>query len=415
MRGLFSSFIFYLFLFALDIYAFQALRTIVADSAAKKWIYFAYWLIHFAFYVFMIYLFNQENISPFSGDSLFSIFLSSFLLLYIPKLFAVIPLILEDLSRLFIWLSSLVGTTDTKPNLSRRAFVSKTSIILGALPFIGVLHGIWKGRYKFRVIEKDLYFTDLPEAFDGFKITQISDIHIGSFSNKDPVKYGVDLIKSIDSDLVVFTGDLVNVDANEMNGWFDIFSDIPSKHGNFAVMGNHDYYASYWKNRRKENSPEIEDTKLSIKDVHQKIGFDLLLNENRSIEKDGEKLYIVGVENWGRGPFPKYADLDKALVDVPDDAFKIIMSHDPSHWEDILINHKTHFPLTLSGHTHGCQVGVELPFLKYSPIQYRYPRWAGLYEEKNQKIYINRGFGTLVFPGRVGMWPEITLLNLRKA
>jgi predicted MPP superfamily phosphohydrolase len=271
---------------------------------------------------------------------------------------------------------------------------------------------MYKGKYNFRVLNYTLHFDDLPEAFDGYRITQISDIHSGSFDDREKIAYAVDLIKEQEGDVILFTGDMVNNKAGEMHPWKDLFGQLSAKDGVYSVLGNHDYgdYVNW--NSREEKHQNLED----LKHLQREMGFDLLLNESRYIERDGQKIALIGVENWGRGGFKKAGDLKKASENINPNDFKILMSHDPSHWEDVVINDEYHYHLTLSGHTHGMQFGIEIPgWIKWSPIQWRYKYWAGIYEELGQYINVNRGFGFLGYPGRVGMWPEITVIELKKS
>lgn len=295
---------------------------------------------------------------------------------------------------------------------SRRAFVSKVGLLLAAIPFSSIVYGIWKGKYNYRVIKQTLFFDDLPEAFDGFLVAQLSDIHAGSFDNREKIEYGVDLANAQNPDLLLFTGDLVNNKAVEMHPWIDVFGKLKAKHGKYSTLGNHDYgdYISWPNEQAKANNMK------HLEEIHKQIGFELLNNRTVSIEKDGEKLHIVGVENWGKPPFPQHGDLNKATADLGKDDFKILMSHDPSHFDGEVKSYDKKIHLTLSGHTHGMQFGIEIPgLIRWSPVKYRYPKWAGLYEEMGRYLYVNRGFGYLAFPGRVGIWPEVTLIELKKA
>ncbi|HMC02053.1 MAG TPA: metallophosphoesterase, partial [Flavobacteriaceae bacterium] len=251
---------------------------------------------------------------------------------------------------------------------------------------------------------------DLPEAFDGYRITQISDIHSGSFDNKEKVEYAVDLVNQQASNVILFTGDLVNNTAKEMMPWMDTFKRLKSEDGIYSIFGNHDYGDYVQWNSEEEKKQNLED----LKNVQKDLGFDLLLNESRFIEKDNQRIAIIGVENWGRG-FKQKGDLEKAAQKIDKADFKILMSHDPSHWQERVIDDEYHYHLTLSGHTHGMQFGIEIPgIVKWSPVKWRYKYWAGIYKEKGQYINVNRGLGYLAFPGRVGIWPEITVIELKK-
>ncbi len=264
---------------------------------------------------------------------------------------------------------------------TRRRFLSLMAMGIAAIPFGALLYGMYRGKYNFQVLKYQMEFEDLPDAFDGYQITQISDIHSGSFDNRDKIEYAVDLINSQGSDAIFFTGDMVN---------------------------NKDYVP--WETEELK-SQNLED----LKGLQKEMGFDLLLNESRYLRKGQDKMALIGVENWGRGGFKKAGDLDKASASIQTDDFKILLTHDPSHWEDVVIEHPMHYHLTLSGHTHGMQFGIEIPgWVKWSPVKWRYKYWAGIYEEMGQYINVNRGFGFLGYPGRVGIWPEITVITLKK-
>jgi predicted MPP superfamily phosphohydrolase len=282
---------------------------------------------------------------------------------------------------------------------------------LAAIPFGAILYGMYKGKYNFKVLEYTLHFEDLPEAFDGYKITQISDVHSGSFDDPEKVSYAIDLINAQKSDAILFTGDMVNNQSSEMRPYISTFSKLKANDGLYSVLGNHDYgdYISWPSEAAKKQN--LED----LKQIQKEIGFNLLLNESRYIEKNGERIALVGVENWGAGGFKKAGDLKKAAAAINKNDFKILLSHDPSHWERQVIADDYHYHLTLSGHTHGMQFGIEIPgWFKWSPVKWRYKYWAGIYKEQGQYINVNRGFGYLGFPGRVGIWPEITVITLKR-
>lgn len=293
---------------------------------------------------------------------------------------------------------------------SRRRSVAAIIAGVAAVPFAGFLYGITKGKYNYEVRRLTLKFPDLPDAFRGFRLVQISDIHSGSYDSVAQVQKGVDMINQLKPDLVVFTGDLVNSDKDEIDPFISTFKNINSKYGKYSVTGNHDYYG----NRKKdENSREVYWN--DFKSKHEAMDFKLLLNENESLSIGDDKLKLLGVENWGKGPFPKIGDLEKTMVGVEDNDFCILLSHDPTHWDEKTLKHPKKVHLTLAGHTHGMQFGLAALGIKWSPIKFRYKKWAGLYTEQDQHLYINKGFGFLGFPGRVGMWPEITEITLEKA
>lgn len=291
----------------------------------------------------------------------------------------------------------------------RRKFVSKIVLGLAAIPFASVLYGIVIGKYNFKVINHTLFFDDLPSSFDGFKVTHISDIHSGSLDNASKISYGIDLINEQQSDVILFTGDIVNSTADEMDEWIPYFKKLKAAYGKYSILGNHDYGAYAKWNNKEDKVANFE----GIKGIHPKIGFDLLLNDSVYLEKGDGKIALVGVENWG-AHFIKEGDLNLATSKIKKDDFKIVMSHDSSHWEAEIKESDENYQLTLSGHTHGMQFGIEIPGVKWSPAQYIYKQWAGVYEHLGRYINVNRGFGFLAFPGRIGIWPEITVITLKK-
>lgn len=401
----------------IDIYTFQAIKAAFGNRA---WSNYFYWSLTALVLFYMIYALTTFDRAA-GPNKVVNVFMGIMILTYIPKLFVVIFLISEDIIRILqagiTYISDLINLNTTETARSsflpgRRAFVSQVGLALAAIPLSSIIYGMWRGKYDYRVIRQVLHFDDLPDAFDGFTIAQISDIHSGSFDNKDKTLYGVELLNAQNPDLVLFTGDLVNNKADEMEPWIDVFSQIKSKYGKYSVLGNHDYadYVSWPSAEAKAANMQ------QLYKVHEQIGFNLMRNQNVAIEKDGESIALIGVENWGLPPFPQIGDLDAALQGVDEQAFKILMSHDPTHFDEKVKNHKQKVHLTLSGHTHGMQFGIEIPgWFKWSPVKYRYPKWAGLYEEFGRYLYVNRGFGYLAFPGRVGIWPEITLIELKKA
>lgn len=328
------------------------------------------------------------------------------------QLITILFLFSEDIFRLLTGAyHKFFGGTKEFTLPERRRFLSLLGLGMAAIPFGALLYGMYRGKYNFKVLKYNLEFDDLPDAFDGYQITQISDIHSGSFDNRKKIEYAVDLVNRQKSDVILFTGDMVNNKTEEMLPWADLFATLEAKDGKFSILGNHDY-GDYidWKTEELKHQ-NLED----LKKLQRTIGFDLLLNENRYLQKGKDRIALIGVENWGRGGFKKAGDLTKAKADVAEDDFKILMSHDPSHWEDVVLMDKTHYHLTLSGHTHGMQFGIEIPgWIKWSPVKWRYKYWAGIYSELGQYINVNRGFGFLGYPGRVGIWPEISVITLKK-
>ena len=332
--------------------------------------------------------------------------------LIVSKLIFACILLLVDFSRLITWiidkLNKLASNTPGEITLEgRRSFLVKLSLGLAAIPFASFLYGITIGKYNYKLKKVKLAFSTLDPVFNGYKIVQISDVHAGSFDSPEQVQKGIDIINEQQPDLVLFTGDLVNDRAEEIDAYMEVFKGIVAKDGVYSITGNHDY-GDYYQWPSKEAK---EANFLNLIQKHKEIGFHLLLNENVQIKKGDAYFNLLGIENWGLPPLPQHGDLDKALQGV-DNQFTLLMSHDPSHWDAQTIQHKNHIDLTLAGHTHGMQFGIEIPGIKWSPVKYKYPRWAGLYESGNHKLYVNRGFGFLGLPGRVGIWPEITLIEL---
>jgi hypothetical protein len=397
-----------LVLLVIEIYAFQAFKTIFK----LKWALLVYQIGSLLLLLFLFYSFTKFDRSV-GQTKQTMLTMGIVLLVYIPKILLTLIMFGEDLFRLATGAINFFVNNDSEISNfpSRRKFVSQVAMGLAAIPFASLIYGIFEGKYNFKVIKQTVFFPDLPDAFDGFRITQISDVHSGSFDNKEKIEYAIDLVNQQNSDMILFTGDIVNTHAKEMHPWLDTFNRIKThKYGKYAVLGNHDYgeYVTWPSNEEKDENF------LAIKNLYHQIGFQLLLNEHTFIEKEADKMALVGVENWGV-KFKKAGDLNKAAHGLTKDDFKILMSHDPSHWEHIIKNDVKHFHLTLSGHTHGLQFGIEIPgFFKWSPVQYMYKQWAGLYENLGRYIYVNRGLGFHAYPGRVGIWPEITVIELKK-
>ncbi|MFV0539679.1 MAG: metallophosphoesterase [Aestuariibaculum sp.] len=402
--------IFFFIVFAvLDIYAFQAFKTVVRNN----WLLILYWIISVLVignFVYQYYGFDRH-------DGLTQVHAYAFgalVAVLVPKMVMVFFMFGEDIFRVpqaFYRFFTEGKTAEGHYFASRRQFISKIALGLAAIPFASIIYGIYKGKYNFKVLKYTLTFEDLPQAFDGYKITQISDVHSGSFDNIKKVEYGIDLINEQESNIILFTGDMVNNAAKEMEPYKGIFSKLKAKDGKYSVLGNHDYGDYIQWDTELEKRQNLE----KLKSIQKEIGFDLLLNESRFLEKNGERIALVGVENWGTGGFKQEGDLKKASKNIDKNDFKVLMSHDPSHWEKKVIDDDYHYHLTLSGHTHGMQFGIEIPgWIKWSPVKWRYKHWAGIYREKGQYINVNRGFGYLAFPGRVGIWPEITVIELKK-
>ena len=390
----------------LEVYAFQAIKTITKSKVIRySWLFVSIAVYANFAYVAITYDRTQGQTPQ------FQMAMGILLTVLIPKLVLLIFMFGEDIYRWILKLISAITSGNTMPLAGRRKFISQISLGLAAIPFISFIYGIVQGKYNYKVLKYQLTFKDLPEAFDGFTITQISDIHSGSFTNREKIQYGVDLINEQKSDIMLFTGDIVNNKADEMDNWINVFDKLEAKDGKYSILGNHDYgdYMDW------DNPQDKIDNFQKVKDIHKNIGFDLLLDEHRYLEKDGQKIALLGVENWGKG-FNKAGDLKRAAVGVKKEDFKILMTHDPSHWEYKVKQDPFNYQLTLSGHTHGLQMGIEIPgWFKWSPSKYVYKQWAGLYKEAGRFINVNRGFGYHAFPGRVGIWPEVTVIELKKS
>ncbi|MEN2435402.1 metallophosphoesterase [Weeksellaceae bacterium A-14] len=392
------------FFILLELYVYQAFRTVAHHS----WMRTGYWVYTFLLYALLVYLMMNIN-RDMRDQHRIQLIGSIFLGLVLPKLLVAVFLLVDDLLRLLSYgYSQMVNTGTHYP--PRRKFLS----ILGlgaAGVFAGLIFdGIIFGKYRFRARKVRLRFKNLPDAFEGYRIVQISDVHSGSFFHPEKLQRAIDLINRQKADLILFTGDMVNNYAEEFQPFIPLFQSITAKDGKFSVLGNHDY-GIYALPTEAEQQLNV----LKLKKMEEEAGFTMLRNEHVQIEKNGSLFYLIGVENWGEKPFPQYGDLDKATEGIPASAFKILMSHDPTHFDRIVKFHPSDVQLTLSGHTHGMQFGIDLKNCKWSPVEYRYPKWIDLYESLGKYLYVNRGFGVIGYPGRVGIDPEITVFELAKS
>lgn len=410
-----------LFIFLLvfaEVYAFKGLRvmSLTMDPTWRKVISWLFWVTTVIAYGSFFYMISRRSeMSEFRSYGFFNFAIGFFIIVFIAKLLFGTFHLLDDimqLVRFIIRKFSVTPEAEAHEKLNRIQFFNQVGLIATAALFGSMIYGVTRGKYAFRVLQEKLSFKDLPDAFDGLKIVQISDLHIGSFNEDfDDVQPGFDMINALEPDYIFFTGDLVNNFADEAEPWIDRLAGLKAKYGKFSILGNHDYgdYAlSQFPEKKKAHFNRLVE-------IHAEAGFKLLRNENVRLERNGQSIALLGTENWGLG-FHQYGDLDKTMAGVTQEDFKIMLSHDPTFWEEHLKG-KTNVHLTMSGHTHGAQFGVELPSLgiKFSPVSLRYKRWGGLYTEGDQHLYINRGFGFLAFPGRVGMPPEITLIEFKKA
>ena len=399
----------------LDWYVFSGLKTFVSDwqsQRLKQVVVWGYLLLSVG--VTALFLFGFGSFNTARGMTPFHEWvLSLFITFLVTKIFFALVLFIGDIGRLFYGIGDHIVNRNHQPDApffpARRKFISEIAMLVATVPFSGFFYAMLKGKYDYKVHRQTVYFDDLPDAFEGFTITQLSDIHSGSFDSTDAVQRGIDLAKAQQSDLFVFTGDLVNNAAWEIEPYIERFGQLKAPYGQFSILGNHDYGDYIHWDSEEAKAANLE----QLKQQHQKLGYRLLMDEHVEIEKAGQKISLIGVQNWGRG-FIQMGDLDKALKEVNEDAFKILLSHDPTHWEEKVRFNPTRIHLTLSGHTHGAQFGVEAAGLRWSPVQYRYIDWAGLAEQNGRQLYVNRGFGFLAFSGRLGIWPEITVITLKK-
>jgi uncharacterized protein len=419
------------FMILLDIYCFQALKIVSqsASSRMKTIIYASYWIISALAIISLLVLpyLHFENQARLARSTIFAIIAG----LFFAKLIAAFFFFIDDIRRLVQWIgtkfssSPKTAAADGSENISRSAFLSWVGMIAGGGLFGSLVYG-FGNKYRYQLKRFQLSYANLPVAFRGLRIVHISDIHSGSFNDKQAVMRGVEKIMEEKPDMILFTGDLVNNTADEMNDYVDVFNKLNAPLGVYSILGNHDYgdYVGWpdrdeaHERREKEEDRHIwtplQEANLErLKQVHQDLGWRLLIDEHVTVTRGEESIAVLGVQNWSdKARFPKYGDLKKAYENAASHPFKILLSHDPSHWDAEIIKHYPDIDLMLAGHTHGFQFGVEIPGLRWSPVQYVYRHWAGLYEQGNQKLYVNRGYGFIGYPGRVGILPEITVLEL---
>ena len=388
--------------FIIEIYVYQAIRNITTNNYIRIG-YWVFTLLAYGIILYWILTFNRAS----RDHQQIQLMVSAMMIFVLPKLLSVIFLLIGDFTR-FVEFGFKYFTAKENYFPERRKFISTTALAAAGIFSLLAIDGIIFGKYRHTVRKVKLRFKNLPESFKGYKIVQISDVHSGSFFNPQKLQKAIDLINEQDADVVLFTGDMVNNYADEFKPFIPLFKSIKAKDGKFSILGNHDYgdYGAW--NSREEKAQNIP----TLKNYQAEAGFKLLRNENIALEKNGEKIYLLGVENWGIKPFPQYGDLDKALKGVPEDAIKVLMSHDPTHFDEVVKKHKTNVHLTLSGHTHGMQFGLDLKNIKWSPVKFKYKKWADLYESEGKYLYVNRGFGVIAYPGRVGINPEITVIEL---
>lgn len=398
----------------LDWYVFQAIKTVTSNSAYKVQLTVKCIFITIsALTILSILLFPYLQIlqtNKFFRNYIFAILVG----LFFAKIVAVIFFLVDDVRRGAIWLMSKIFPETGAQYMSddqtihRSTFLSWMGLGAGSLLYGSLLYG-FSNKYNYQLTKINLTFNNLPSAFKGLKMIHISDIHCGSFNNKEAVQKGIDLINAQKPDIILFTGDLVNDRQIELGEYQNMFAQLKAPMGVYSTLGNHDYGDYVQWETREDKLANLQ----ALKDSHAAMGWQLMMNTNKIFTKDNQSIALLGIENWGaKGRFPKYGKMNEAYKGVEDISFKILLSHDPSHWDAQIKTEYKDIDLMLSGHTHGMQFGFETPFVKWSPVQWVYKQWAGLYEEGNQKLYVNRGFGFIGYPGRVGILPEITVINL---
>ncbi len=415
MRSPIGIFIFITLMLTLDFYFFQAIKTVSENLSpkVKSIIYIVYWTITLLAVIgFLLFVLTEQQ---YLGKKIRTYLFSVIIGLFIAKLAALIFFLIDDLRRGIQYIVSKLFFNNTDINtmnedgISRSIFLSWLGITAGTSLFGTLLYG-FSNQYKYELKKVKLSFENLPTGFKGLKIIHISDIHSGSFMNKQAVQHGVDMIMQQQADIILFTGDLVNDKATEMKEYMDVFNQLKAPMGVYSTFGNHDYgdYV-HW----PIEGVSKEQNLINLQKVHADLGWRLLMNEHVALEKDGDEIALLGIENWGaKARFPKYGKMNEAYAGTEKYSFKILMSHDPSHWDAEVRPKYADIDLMLSGHTHGMQFGIEIPGFKWSPVQYVYKQWGGLYEDAKQKLYVNRGFGCIGYPGRVGILPEITMIEL---
>ncbi len=401
-------------LFAVDWYVFQALRqwTLSSPSVFRKAVTVLAAALSVGSVICILLLFLAPNQSGTLRNFLVVVIFANLM----TKIFAGLFLFMDDLIRLGKWIVSRFDqsrtTGGTAAPITRSEFMVQAAVVAGSVPLIGITYGILSGAHDYRVRRVTVKLPNLPRSFDGLRIAQLSDIHSGSFFNKTAVKGGVEMLLREKPDVVFFTGDLVNNVASEVKEYIPLFEKVKAPLGVYSTLGNHDYgdYVSWATPQAKRQNLE------NLKQAHSLLGWDLLMNEHRMLKQGGDQLAVIGIENWGaKANFPKYGRLAQARQGTGEAAVKLLLSHDPSHWEAQVLTDFPDIDVMFAGHTHGMQFGVEIGNVKWSPVQYVYKQWAGLYSRQNQHLYVNRGYGYLGFPGRIGILPEITIMELKKS
>lgn len=404
-----------LFIVIIDWYYYRSFRSIIKkiNTKIRQPLQILYWLYTIATIGLMFYIasYFSSNVKP---PKIVRVYVLGFVfVVLISKLIGCIFIIAHDIEMLIRYLKKRLSPKiepSGENQITRKDFLKKTGVIVSAIPFGTLIFGMISSAFDYTVKRKTITIENLPDSFKGLRIVQISDLHVGSFISTEPLETAINIIKQQKPDIIFFTGDLVNDITEEALPFIDTLKTITAPMGVYSILGNHDYGDYYYQQDDLEGKKHNYDL---MRAVHSKLGWKLLLNENHIITKNNERLAILGVENWGNAlRFPKYGDIDKAKIGCLESDVKLLLSHDPSHWDAIILPEHKDIALTFSGHTHGMQFGIEIPGFKWSPSKYLYKQWAGLYQKNNQYIYVNRGLGFLGYPGRVGILPEITVIEL---
>ncbi|MEO5675845.1 MAG: metallophosphoesterase [Chitinophagales bacterium] len=404
-----------LILLAIDLYAFQAVRTVMHNSGIhwKRFVAAVYWLISLITLSFLWYVvfFDFYALPKIIRVNL----IGALFIFYIPKILIIVFLFIDDVIRLVKWSTSLFTKTSmdpTRKTISRSEFLSQAGLLVSGFIFFQFIYGMIRTAYDYEVRNVNLLLPNLPDEFNGLRIVQVSDIHSGSFTSKHPVEKIVEIVNAQNADIIFFTGDLVNNISDEALEYMEVLNKMKSKNGVVSIFGNHDYGDYYtWDSKEAK-----EENLVKLENIHKSLGWKLMRNTNFLLGTEGNQLAIIGVDNWSNvGHFPRYGDLKKAFAGAEHARVKLLLSHDPSHWKGEVTRDFPDIDATFSGHTHGFQFGFEIPGLRWSPSQYMYPQWAGLYKNAKQFLYVNRGVGFLGYNGRVGIAPEITVIELRNS
>lgn len=417
MNRVFVISVLVLILLAIDFYAFQGAKAAFGNLSdqGKKTLNIVYWGISISLLIgIIVYNFVSPELI---GRTARSFIMVAVFMVYFAKTLVLPFVLIDDLIRLGKWVyvkatGNMLTGSFAGNSISRSEFLGRVGLAVAAVPIVGMIYGIVAGAHDYRVRRASVKLPNLPDEFDGLKIVQLSDIHSGSFFNKTAVKRGIQMVLDQKPDMIFFTGDLVNNIADEMDEYWEIFGELKAPMGVYSVLGNHDYgdYYRHWETKEAK-AANLE----KLKEGQKNMGWRLLMNEHVWIEKGNSKIALLGIENWGEGGFAKYGDLSKAYKGAEDAPVKLLLSHDPSHWNSQVTQEYKDIDIAFAGHTHGMQFGIEKAGIKWSPVQYRYKQWGGLYQNGSQYLYVNRGFGYLGYPGRIGMPPEITVLELKKA